>query len=899
MSSLFTLLCTYLIGGVTFVPLVLFLIWFLSPKVPSSVHEKNKQDHEKAQKESISKGEPKGYRDLKANEILDKENIGIKTNYSGWVTVTREFYKFPQINADEFKSNTSSDDDLTGSSSNTNSNPGQSPSTGLFAKMMKAGSGNHSHSGSVDDEIKEGDQDTATLGAAKLKQIRRRNRFYGVIKHGNLFLYSDETQKNVKHAIVLDHYTVAMWPRNLTEGQLFMKRSAICLINNNEYKTKEKAFELQRILEDKSENVQPPKNSYFLYGDVAIEKEDWYFALLKATSTNTGLRDLNKNLNPAIMAKPSYYNTADMLDLIETLNATENQLTTKWLNALLGRLFLATYQTEKFQDAFWLKIEERLKKIRTPGFLDQLQINRIDVGHSGPFFTNPKLKSLSTEGDMDISLNVLYQGKAMVEIATKLFINIGVGFKQRQFDIVMKMTINKMEGELLIRMKPQPSSRIWYTFAKMPEIDLSIEPVFSSRAISYGIITDILEKKMKEAIKQSIVYPFFDDFVFFRSPDELFRGGIFDHSVRMEESFIKKNNDSFTSVPLPKSNVAVSNDSTSAVNDEVIPSANVSLEPSRSTGISKFTEKDNGLSKVSKDGNLSKLSTINSEGEDSIETNARSIPSNTDSMDEESSQHIKDSVMKSYTKIKHWYKKTPVISEPSSTTSSPNPTVAKRKSVSNMKDPNYTPPEMISNRRRKPSKLENLQIETQNQLQSVNQHGQFDTVSSGSSSQFLSSNVNPRPSGEAFIKLDRRRGSSQSSQFGSSSFTEENNLPSLTLNSPSSPDMFINEKFKSPTTSSSSASHPNALNYSGKRIISPSIAKFNNELNDITSMSTATAPTNIALSSGLQESPITSVKGNEDNASHNDGADVEESLAIPVHRHAPPLPPRGNSTSHM
>ncbi|KAG0684028.1 hypothetical protein C6P40_001818 [Pichia californica] len=862
-------LLTYLFGGITFIPLIVFSVWYISPKVSQSVNDRKLADEKKAQEQSFAKGEPKGYRDLKAGQFIDQDDLGIKTNFQGWITVTKEFYRFTQINPDDFKQTTSGEVDLASSNSvNT-----QDKSSGIFSKMIKGNNG-HSHSSSVDEDIKEGDQDTATLGAAKLRQIRKRNRFYGVIKHGNLFLYGDETQKNVKYVIVLDHYTVAIWPRNLTDAQIYMKRSAICLINNDEYShNKEAALELQRLLEDKSDNVSPPKNSYFLYADLAIQKEDWYFALLKATCTKTELNSLNRNLNPSIMAKPIYYYTSDMLDLIGTLNATENQLTTKWLNALLGRLFLSTYQTERFQKAFRLKIEERLKKIRTPGFLDQLLINRIDVGHSGPFFTNPKLKSLSPEGDMEITIDLLYQGKAMVEIVTKLFVNV-TGFKQRQFDIVMKLIVNKIEGEVLIKIKPQPSSRVWYTFLKMPEIDISVEPVFSSRAVSYGIITGILENKLREAIKASIVYPFFDDFVFFRSPDEIFRGGIFDHSVRSQNSYDSTKESAETSNEIdsfgspPQSLHPETMDDTNSEPEHVI-SSNLT---------------DNPKSDVATQHSTKSLVNSGFANDTTIQLSSTKTPS--ESFEEDmtnTSEQIKDSVIKSYSKIKQWYKKAPSSSETrSSTTSDSSLNIPKKKISSNSKDSTYIPPEMISNRRRKPSKPDNLSIDILAQPETP----------TATSFQLLSSNIGTRPSGDAFIKLDRRRASSQSSTFGSSSIPEEQ-FSSPIHNSPQSPDMFINEKFRSPSVSGLSASNSNLIGLqSGSHMIPPSL-RFGSDTDskNESTLDSVAESANVLLS-GLQESPF--VVGNQSSHSQE-----QTGLKLPNNRllrkpvpNLPSLPPK-------
>lgn len=101
--------------------------------------------------------------------------------------------------------------------------------------------------------------------------------------------------------------------------------------------------------------------------------------------------------------------TKDMLQLIQDINSTENQLTTKWLNALLGRLFLSLQQTDTLNKFIHEKICKKLNKIKTPGFLDDLVVEKVDVGDSAPLFTSPELLELSPEGSTKIAIDVQYR----------------------------------------------------------------------------------------------------------------------------------------------------------------------------------------------------------------------------------------------------------------------------------------------------------------------------------------------------------------------------------------------------------------------------------------------------------------------------------------------------------
>ncbi|KAH3671685.1 hypothetical protein OGAPHI_000390 [Ogataea philodendri] len=524
---LFHLVVTYVIGGLTFIPLLLVIGWNLLPKVTADSEQESQLSQLRREQESRANGEPEGYRDLKAGEILEKETSNLKTFYQGWLTVTKEYYQFPQIDSNDFQPQTSSGNSL--SNEQVSNQPGQRNS---FLKMVK---GNKAAQ-SVQEEPK---QDTLSLDAKKLKAIRKKNRYFAVLKHGNLFLYDDDEKMNAQHVIVLSNRVVGIWPRSLKDGQLFTKKAAICIFKNDTSQNPEgslKSAEAENILDvlqGNSPSEVAPKDTFFLYADRNIQKEDWYFNLLKATTKDVmKTRSPKDFLEPSFMARTLHFLTADMIDLTQAINSSEGQLTTQWLNALVGRIFLSYYRTDEFKELIKRKIDERLKKIRTPDFLDDLQIKKVDVGHSAPLLTYPKLKSLTPEGDLSVECHVLYRGGLALEVATKVFVNLGARFKQREFDINLKIVMKRLEGDLVLRLKPPPSNRVWYGFSKMPDFDMTIEPVVSSRTLNYNLITNIIKNRFKEALGKTLVLPFMDDLVFYRTEKELFKGGIWDKSAR-------------------------------------------------------------------------------------------------------------------------------------------------------------------------------------------------------------------------------------------------------------------------------------------------------------------------------------------------------------------------------
>ncbi|ODV87590.1 hypothetical protein CANARDRAFT_26970 [[Candida] arabinofermentans NRRL YB-2248] len=556
MHWLLGVILTYVIGGLTFIPLILLSVWYFSSKAVISPEMKTQLEWEAQEKKSELKGETPGYRSLKVGEIIEKENINVKAYYSGWLTVTREYYQFPQMDPNSFNALSHQAASSLTDTENVHAGTTGSGGGGLF-KIMK------STSSSIMSVPEDQQHDPASLDAKKLKAIRKKNRYFAVLKHGNLFLYQDEEQKNVQHVIVLANHTVAIWPRDLRDGQLFTRRSSICIMKKeNPYDSKGSSDGTPYqntidILRNSTKDSPPPKNSYFVYGDMNHQKEDWYFALLRATTTSYVSSGTDRDLlEPSVMAEGLHFFTADMIDLIQTLNSSEGQLSTKWLNAIIGRFFLSAYRTEEFKSLVKDQVVERLKKIRTPGFLDDLRIESVDVGHSAPFITYPKLNSLSPEGDLEVEFNFLYQGALTIEVATKIFLNLGARFKQREFDINLKIQVLKIQGDIVAKFKPNPTSRIWYAFKKMPTLDMAIEPVFSSRIMNYNLVTNIITNKFKDAIKNSIVLPFMDDFVLYKTVDEIFRGGVWNkanRSTSLSQSAMSSigSRDDISSIPPP------------------------------------------------------------------------------------------------------------------------------------------------------------------------------------------------------------------------------------------------------------------------------------------------------------------------------------------------------------
>ncbi|KAL2065451.1 hypothetical protein VTL71DRAFT_3121 [Oculimacula yallundae] len=335
---------------------------------------------------------------------------------------------------------------------------------------------------------------------------RGSNVFYVVLRHGHLMLFDDDEQLEVRHVVSLAHHEVSIYSGGdeTPEGELFIKRNALCLSRRN----------------DVGEITHDGKASkpFFLFSESCSEKEDFYFALLRNQE-----RKPDAKYNPPI---PLQYDVKDIITLVQRLHSSEEHLQTRWVNAVIGRIFLALYKTPEVENFVRAKITKKISRVKTPSFLSQISLRHIDMGEAAPVITNPRLKDLTVDGELVVEADVKYSGNFRIEVAATARIDLGTRFKAREVNLLLAVVLKRIDGHMLIRIKPPPSNRLWMSFQTMPKIDMSIEPIVSSRQITYTLILRQIENRIKEVVAESLVFPNWDDSPFYNSEDKHWRGGI-------------------------------------------------------------------------------------------------------------------------------------------------------------------------------------------------------------------------------------------------------------------------------------------------------------------------------------------------------------------------------------
>jgi len=319
-------------------------------------------------------------------------------------------------------------------------------------------------------------------------------------------LFDDEEQLEVRHVISLAHHDISIYSGGdqTPEGELFIKRNALCLSRKT----------------DVGELTPDGKMSkpFFLFSENCSDKEDFYFALLRNQERRPSARD-----NPPV---PLQYDVKDIITLVQRLHSSEEHLQTRWINAIIGRIFLALYKTPEVENFVRAKITKKISRVKTPAFLSKIVLRNIDMGEAAPVLTNPRLKDLTADGELIVEADVRYTGNFRIEVAATARIDLGTRFKAREVNLLLAVVLKKIEGHAMVRIKPPPSNRMWLAFSSMPKIDMNIEPIVSSRQITYTIILRQIENRIKEVVAESLVVPNWDDFPFYNSEDKLWRGGI-------------------------------------------------------------------------------------------------------------------------------------------------------------------------------------------------------------------------------------------------------------------------------------------------------------------------------------------------------------------------------------
>ncbi|KAI8140509.1 putative integral membrane protein conserved region-domain-containing protein [Fennellomyces sp. T-0311] len=358
---------------------------------------------------------------------------------------------------------------------------------------------------------------------------------YGLLKHGTLFVYESDRLLECKMIIPVHDFTVSIYPEGKRDHEVFNKSTAIRLrpkhlrrhqtINGLTMPRKADVVKSKTdtdLLDSKAEEDEAwalDQDIYLLCGR-SIDKEDWYFALISASNFMADSPTQVEAMNS------THFDMNAMQDLIKNIHHDPKSRQIQWLNAILGRMFLGMYKTDKVQTFFEQKITKKVSKMKRPVFIDEIAVHRVQVGHAIPYLNHPKLLSLALDGSLTAEGQIDYDGGLCVEIETGFLWSYSSRTKPIRVRLILSVTLKRFTGRFLFKIKAPPTNRYWIGFYEPPVMDLVIKPIVSDKQIKLNVVTNAIESKIREVIAETMVLPNMDDFVFCDSGG---KGGIFGH----------------------------------------------------------------------------------------------------------------------------------------------------------------------------------------------------------------------------------------------------------------------------------------------------------------------------------------------------------------------------------
>ena len=333
---------------------------------------------------------------------------------------------------------------------------------------------------------------------------------YAILKAPVLYLYnSDDITRPGSEcvaAIDLRQKRVTIWTRDAGDAEGEPAKDAAAAAPRPEVQESE-LFSRRNAV-----RIVDAEAQWFLMALRPAELEAWYLSLVEASRMAAAQR--------ISQARPvdvlgDVFAPQDMREMLASLDAVPDPIPVRWLNAMLARVFFTHYRTRWLRDSVVRKLEQRLERVRKPQYLSDVQIEDVDLGRSAPSVSRPMLKTLTREGEASMELGVHYAGAMRITVTARVNLSLGSRFKTYQVRVVLAVVLRELHGNMLLKIPPPPSNRLWYGFTEMPQADVAVEPVVSERRVKWSLITGLIRGRIYESFAETFVLPNMNDLAFF------------------------------------------------------------------------------------------------------------------------------------------------------------------------------------------------------------------------------------------------------------------------------------------------------------------------------------------------------------------------------------------------
>lgn len=319
------------------------------------------------------------------------------------------------------------------------------------------------------------------IDLAVLQEMRGSSRpdgvYFMILHRSSLFLYDSEAQEKCLGVTGVDSFLVDIFPHSLLLDDIYMKDCPI------------------RITNPTGSILGSGSSSCFVYAANGSEKEDWLFALRRATGGTT--LETEKERERLDFA-------GFMAGFEAQLGSQETDGTGQLISALIARLMFNVHKAAEVETLIRSKFIQRTENLPRPFFLGELVLEDIDIGRAAPIISNGRLHSLRHNGELVGSLDFYYPGGLNLRISTQITSPVTV-------PIVVSVSVKELAGRVMLKIKGPPSDRLWFGFYRLPDYDISVDPVVSSVAITWSFVQSAIMKKIEAALLEFVVLPNMSD----------------------------------------------------------------------------------------------------------------------------------------------------------------------------------------------------------------------------------------------------------------------------------------------------------------------------------------------------------------------------------------------------